>query len=578
MIQDIAFYVLCYILLWRMVGVHLIFHGAGLITNFPSFYTTWEFFTEHLAAPGGPIEYLSAFLSQLFYYSWLGALVITVQAWMLGLCTAYLLRASGFKRWRVIRYVPALLLLVLYGRYTYFLPTTMALLAALLCACAYMAAAQRKALGSSLVSFALLSLVCYYGAGGAFLLFALVCIIYELLFTGRWWLGLSYGPVAVGLPFVVGAFGFGMIHVYSQSLPISWQLLSYEMRARWVEFVYALYLLVPAVMLAGRARPVLGAKFRRRNGNVVVKARRKPQKKAGDRPGTAPSWSQRSPRFSWAVQTAAVVGIAAAVAFGSIDRQRKNCFAIDYYALHKMWPEVIAAGRRQPNDRFVMHAVNRALYHTGRLGNEMFRWPQQPEYLLLAGALVNLVKGNIGTARVYLGALDQTLFHRAWARECIELLASDPNLTTDRDVQRLRSIALEHDFLSVTPATYQMLRRLLEKNPKNRMAFEYMMASCLVNKQLATFIKHIQRFKELGYRTLPTHFEEAALTYVYGTRKPLYLGGYEPRTELRRQIEGFLAVMNRYRGNPAAALAELAPQYRYTYVFYHVYAQPNRTK
>ena len=79
--RDIVFFVPFGIFLWRVVGTHLIFHGAGRITAFPSFYTTWQFFARHLSAPGGPVEYTAAFLSQLFHYAWLGAIVITLQAW-----------------------------------------------------------------------------------------------------------------------------------------------------------------------------------------------------------------------------------------------------------------------------------------------------------------------------------------------------------------------------------------------------------------------------------------------------------------------------------------------------------------
>ncbi len=619
-IRDIVFYALFCAFLWQTVGIHLIFHGAGRITNFPSFYTTWSFFTEHLSAPGGPVEYLSAFLSQLFYYSWLGALVITIQAWMLGSCAAYLLRVSGFKRCQVIRYVPALLLAILYGRYTYFLPTTMALLVALLCACAYLAIAQRKAPGSSMVVFVLLSLACYYGAGGAFLLFALVSVIYELMVARRWRLGLAYAAVAVALPFAVGGLGFDLIEVYSKSLPISWTLRYYKPRTRWIELVYTLYLLVPVIMLAGGVWSLLESTLQRRRADAPAKNRKTPSRKGAGQLTRILSWYRQSPKLNWVVQTVIVLGIGTITAFGSLDREQRNWFAVDYFASHKMWPEVLAAGTRQANDRFVMHAVDQALFQTGRLGDEMFRWPQRPEFLFLtdvppnqahwltfnvylemglinaaehamtecleglgdrpmilrALALVNLVKGNAGTARVYLGALNQTLFHRDWARRYIDLLDTDPILTTDRRVQQLRSMALEHDFPSVAPPTPQMLQELLKKDPRNRMAFEYMMASCLLNKELATFAKYVPLFEQIGYVTLPRHFEEAALAYVYGTRKPLHLGDYRPRDKLRRQIESFLGILKRHRGDKQAALAELVSQHRNTYMFYYTYAQPNQ--
>ena len=124
---------------------------------------------------------MAAFLSQLFYYPWLGALVIAAQAWLLGHCLAYLLKTMGFKYGQLARYIPAPAAGGALRRYAYFVPTTMALLAALLFASGYVAIAKRRSLGVSLVVFAMLSAACYYSAGGTYLLFALVCIIYEVM-------------------------------------------------------------------------------------------------------------------------------------------------------------------------------------------------------------------------------------------------------------------------------------------------------------------------------------------------------------------------------------------------------------
>ena len=619
-LRDAVFYTLFYAFLWQMVGMHLIFHGAGRITNFPSFYTTWGFFAEHLSEPGGPVEYLSAFLSQLFYSSWLGALVVTTQAWLLGLCTACLARAASLKRGAAIRYIPALLLAVLHGRYTYFLPTTMALLVALLCACSYVAAARRRTGTIRFAAFALLSLLCYYTAGGAFLLFALVCVIYEALIARRWQGSLGYAAFAAALPFALGGLVFSLADVYSKSLPISWTLLYYESRRRWIELVYALYLLAPVSLLIAGLWSVRKSASPQPQAQTPVKGRKKGAGK-GSRPfDRVLLWYRQSPGLGWTLETTLVLAVGAAVALGGLDRKQRNFFTVDYYAYYKIWPEVLTAGRRQVNDRFVMHAVDRALYETGRLGEEMFRWPQRPEFLFLTDvprkqahwatfdlylemglpnaaehaltecleglgdrplvlqplALVNLVKGNVGTARIYLGALTRTLFHRAWAEQYLALLDTDPNLTTDQRVQQLRARILEKEFPSVAPPSPGMFLGLLEKDPGNRITFEYMMASHLLNKRLATFANYVPYFERIGYPTVPTYFEEAALTYVYGTRKPLHMGNYQPRPELRRQTESILGILTRYGGDKRAALSELTPKYRNTYMFYYLYAPPGQ--
>ncbi len=618
LLRDALCYGLLFLFLWWVVEIHLIYHGAGQISNFPCFHATWRYFAEHLMAPGGPGEYLSAFLSELFYYSWLGALVITMQAWLLGLSVAYLLRAVGGRRWDILHYVPALLVAVLYGRYTYFFPTIMALLIALLSSCAYLAVARGKTKVVGLVTFILLSLPCYYVVAGAFLLFAVVCIIYEGMIAGRWRLSLLYTALAVALPYGMGALGFGLTDVYSRSLPVSWTLLYYPTRTSWIELVYALYLSAPAIVLAGGLWSVLQSVRHRREVPGSARSPQTPFRRALRPLGRAVTWYRQSPRLDWVVQTVLVLGVGVILGFWGLDRIRKNWFTVDYYAYQEMWPEVLAVGRRQVNDRFVMHAVDRALCHSGRLGDEMFRWPQRPENLFLTDlprrqtywatadlylemglinaaehaltecleglgdrpmvlqrlVLVNLVKGDLGTARIYLGVLSQTLFHNDWAERYLELLDADPNLATDQRVQRLRGLALERDFPSVSPPTAGMFLGLLEKNPGNRIAFEYMMASHLLNKRLAAFVKYVPLFEKLDYAELPTYFEEGLLTYVFGTKKTPPVGRYEPRKALYLQTKNVLDILTRHGGDKRAALPELMPKYGNTYIFYYLYAPP----
>src|SRR4030066_898986 len=113
LLQSFLFFILFYLYLWLYVDLRLMYHGAGIITNFPVFYKGWTFFLPFLSYPSGPLEYLSAFLSQFFYYSWAGTLVVTVQAWLLSVCIDYLLKAANLPRIRWICFILPILLLVL---------------------------------------------------------------------------------------------------------------------------------------------------------------------------------------------------------------------------------------------------------------------------------------------------------------------------------------------------------------------------------------------------------------------------------------------------------------------------------
>ncbi len=604
--QSLLFFALWYVYLWRIVEPHLLFHGAGAITDFPSFYRGWEFARAHLTSPGGPALYLSAFLSQLFYYSWLGALVVTLQAWATCLCIARLLDGTNLSRWRLAGYIPAVLLAALYGRYTWHFPTTLALLVALACACGYVALAHHQAAPATrLITFAILSLACYLVAGGAFLLFALLCALYEMQTIRGWRLTVAYIVLGAMVPYVIGALAFGVSldDAYTRLLPVSWRVLHYVERSRFVAVVYVLYLLVPAVILWG----LVGTRLRRSPVDDSAQTATKER-------------HLMNATLRWAVQTLLLIGVSAGIALASFDQKQKTRFAVDYYAFHGMWPKVLTEGRKNFNNRYVMHAVDRALYHTGRLGDEMFRWPQDPAYLFLTGtgrdwvhwqsfdvhldlgllnlaerslteslerlgerpmtlerlALINMVKGNVGTARIYLGALSKTLFHRRWAGYYLALLDADPSLSTDPTVQHLRSIALEQDRPLLGVSKEMLLLALLDKNGRNRMAYEYLMAWYLLNKQLPKFRNQAERLGELGYSELPRHFEEAILLYVYGTKQPLNLGGYQPRAQLQEQIGHILKTLDRHKGNRQAALPELAKYHGDTYFFYYLYAQPGK--
>ena len=625
-VQEAVVFSLFYLWLWQGVEPHLLFHGAGSITNFPSFYTTWRFFLEHTSYPGGWTEYLAAFLSQLFYHSWLGALVVTLQAWGLCLAIGYLLEAVGLRAWQAVRYVPAMLLLVVYGRYTYHFPTTLALLVAWVLACATFAAMRRWPRRSArITAFAVASLACYALAGGAFLVFACLCAMREWLFVKdrRWAMGCAVSAAAI--PYVVGVWGFGvsLVDAYTRLLPFSWRVLYYEPRSRYVTVVYAMVALVPAVWAAGGLGLWLRARARQGTASGPRRHQRTTRPRpAGSRVRVALSRIAARGQARWLVQTAAVIGLAAAVAAVSFDPREKTRFEVDYYAYHERWPEVLAKARRYPDNHFVVHAVNRALYHTGRLGSEMFQWPQEPECLFLTGpehkrvfwqtfdvyldlglenlaehaltegleglgdrpmilqrlAIVNLVKGNLGTARVYLGALTETLFHRDWARSYLSLIETDPELSSDRRVQALRSMSLAEDHPTVRLREEQMLRWLLDKNSKNQMAFEYLESWFLLTRQLPKFVESIGGLRDFGYTELPRSYEEAMLIYVYGSRKRLDLNGYKPSDQLQQRADEFSRIVSQYAADRQTTLREMQNHHRDTYFFYYLRVQPGKAR
>ena len=535
------------------------------------------------------------------------------------LCLNYLLEAINSPKDHLICFALPILLLVSYTQYTYYFITTMAFLTALLIACLYLKITLlRNNVFSCVIVYLILSVILYYISAGAFLLFAVLCSVYELIFRSRYKISLFYLLSTATIPYLLGVlvFGINTIDAFSSLLPFSWKILHYQARRRGVTIIYALYLLPPLTLILYG----LWWKVAEKLQTGKKQADRKPAKKHRNIISSLPAkiffWYLRSPKLEFSIELLLLLAIAGSAVHFSRNDSLRTRFKVDYYAFHKMWPELLTTAQRYPTDPFIAHAVNRALYHMGRLGYDMFSWPQDSDYLFLSDkkykwmywqvfdvfldlgvinlaendlteclegigdrpmvlqrlALINMVKGNLDSAKIYLGALSKTLFDADWAKHYLDLLQTDPNLSTDKYIRHLRSVCLDKDCLTFSLFKERTLSWLLEKNSQNRMAFEYLMAWYMLNKQLGKFVQNLERLHDLGYREVPTHYEEAALIYVYGTGKPIQLNGYLSNPEKRRQIEDFSKLLNRYGVDKKAAFNELSRNFRNTYFFYYTYA------
>ena len=506
-----------------------------------------------------------------------------------------------------------ILLLVPYCQYTYHFGTTFALLVALFFICLYLRIAPKGQI-AALPTFLITSLILYVIAGAAYLLFALFCAIHEVLFKRRWLPGAACTLLAVIIPYVVGVLilDVSIIDAFSNVLPFSWKTLHYEILNTTALTLYLLYLLIPFATLAiGLWRALAEARSAKTSNRKAHKTHAKIFSRHAARPAVR-----------YAIQTCLLFAIAGIVVFFFYNKKRKVVFEVDYCAYHRMWPELLDASRRYPTDYFVVYAANRALYHTGRLTSDLFSYYQNPDTLLLTArdhskeywkkfdtyidlgrinmaehllteslekfgprpmilkrlALINMVKGNIGAARIYLSALSKTLWDADWANNYVERLDSDPGLSKDKYIQRLRSMIVDKNY-DFSRLNINVLSDLLEKNNQNQMAFEYLMAQYLLTKQLDKLVRNLDRLDDFDYPQIPRLYEEAVLLYTSHNQKPVNLKGRQisPRTHQRAQgfSDIFLTLHSggnmataRDRPDRLVAFGKLANSYGDSYFFY----------
>jgi hypothetical protein len=193
-------------------------------------------------------------------------------------------------------------------------------------------------------------------------------------------------------------------------------------------------------------------------------------------------------------------------------------------------------------------------------------------------ALVNMVKGDIDTAGVYLRSLSKTLFDADWANNYLSRLKSDSGLSTDQDIQQMRELIAEKDGIWVFTENETPLLDLLERNRRNKMAFEYLMAWFLVTRQLDKFVDNLGRLDDFEYTRIPRHYEEAILLYSYAKSRTVDLHGRRISSESQASFSEFDRILSMYASNTQAAYNHLASKYGNSYYFYHVYGHSGMKK
>ncbi len=602
------FFLLFYLYVWLVIDPRLIHHSIGIVTHYYSFsfHTGWPFFCEHLARIGGLVEYGTRLFSQFYAFGWVGALIVTAAAWCASLFTDMLSRRAGRPRGNVLRYVPAALVLEMYGTYSHPLSPILSLLVALGGFALYVRLAPRAPI-KRLPVLLLACLILYHIAGAGSLLFPVMVAVDEFLIAGR--KPVAAAALACGLvvPWTAGTLlGLDLKEAYGSFLVSAAGVVP----GRW-PLTLALYLFFPTV-LAGTA--VWGA-ARARNVSPAPKRR----SRRGDS-----SPSRESRRFlpgrmpARIMATAAFFsGVAAAIWF-SLDSLARTMLEIDYHSQHERWTEVLRSADRLPQGLYSVRChrnIMLALYHTGRLGDEMFRYPQRPgvdlfhtpqehrdmgtyyqesrllldvghvnhaercAYEALEGsgdqpavleqlAVISIVKGRPETARIFLNALAKHPFHRRAARDMLQRLEADSTLENDPRVSRIRGNMVHKDSVAIAMNVEEVFSALLEKNPHNKMAFELLMAYYLGAGRPEKVVANLPRLKDFSYPRVPRHYQEAWVICTGSPDSPPPIPGFGLDAEVLRRARDFRRITASAGGPQDAARTAWEAGLGDSYFFY----------
>jgi len=558
--------------------------------QFQLFLLTGDYFTSRIAFPGGFNGWLGDFLTQFYYLSFMGPLIIAALLLAIQLVTKGMLAiVNPDPKLFPVSFLPSLLAGMILCNEFYPLSSITGFLIAMVAGLIYMRiTGQTRRFITGLVLIPLI----YWIAGGSYLSLLLVIFAYELLVwrksgkgeeaskTGkgtfsRWLYFPALIILSAGIPFLV--------RQYLIQQPIMLTYITeyyYNLRTTLPGAVFLLFILPPVLMIAV-------------NLAVIREKRMKP---------------------ALAVQ-AGVFALLAFFGFRSFANfEAEQIMTYDYLVRNERWKDVVKyAERKPPRNYLSLSMLNLSLAKTGELGNSMFKYNQHGvnglflafnrEYVTaLMGSEIlyhlsltnacqeyafesmqtipdmgqsvrvikrlaetNLINGQYKVTEKYLGLLENTLFYRKWAKTMMTYPGNEEKINSHPDWGEKRKFSVRGDYFFHIKNVEAVLNRMVKENPGNRVAFEYLMAFYMINKDMRNFVNLIPVMEKMQYKTVPVSYQEAIM-YIVGLNSedpvndaPSYISR-ETKTRM-------MAYADIYTSRPDAE-ARLAEKYAATYWYY----------
>jgi hypothetical protein len=314
---------------------------------------------------------------------------------------------------------------------------------------------------------------------------------------------------------------------------------------------------------------------------------------------------------------AVVAGLGTLLTSRAYDAAKEDWMRYDFMVRMQMWNRImLRADAKNPDTPKTVSCLNLALGKTGRLPDSQFEYFQNgPDGLLppFSGdhtnpvstseiywhlgmvntaqrfafeaqeaipdfqksarlyrrlAETNIVNGDWDVARKYLKALHNARFYRQWADETATLLDAGTIFEKRPELTQARAYRLqEHDFLFSDTEMDSMLGLLNVEHPENEMALSYLMAWCLLRKDLDRFVECISLVKA---PMMPKAYQEALLLRWVLTHSDF--NGLPPYIAPAHAVRINRFITDLKAGNPEDKMREA---YGDTYWFYYYYRYRN---
>lgn len=558
------FYILCY-------------HEQMQLFRFDSLY-----FCSYLGQPGGLAKYAGSFLTQFYFYPVAGSIIIACIISVVFLLSYSIFRSCGhIGKLFFVPFVPAVLLMISFVSIHFDMSSALGILSALAGFRWYISLRRSVRFFAGIILITLL----YFIAAGNALLLIILMILFELFEKNTLYLLLPVAIWSVVLPWLAWRM------IYTVPAGEAFFALTPGNAPFPIAENYALWLSVPILYFLWR---LMASKVDFRN---------------------VASWKILVPN----ILITMVMAIGGACL--SRDVKAEILYRMTFEAQDNHWESVIALGKAYPTkNRLACYYTNLALANTGQMPYRMFHYKQlgviglfvdrdlthssmwylseifyhlgmtlEAEHCAFeamvgspkevnAQTLRRLTYTGISrrdstTAGKYIRNFEHSLAYRSWAkqqRKNLEQALADSSFIIPDGPKPSR----HSDFFIDYQYPDRTLLKILHDNPKHRMAFEYLMAYMMLEKdieQVKWCMDHF--FKNFDYPDIPVHYEEALMVYQNsGKDKNIqYTVSQATRERYNRYIRAYLASQGSRRN-----FEQLQKQFGDTYWFYLHFVDPTK--
>jgi hypothetical protein len=180
----------------------------------------------------------------------------------------------------------------------------------------------------------------------------------------------------------------------------------------------------------------------------------------------------------------------------------------------------------------------------------------------------SLVSGKYRMTEKYTGVLKNTLFYRKWAERYEKLIGDSLAIQSQTDLGKKVKMLPRSDFFIFLESPEQNLPLLVDQNPDNRVAFEYLMSWLLLTKEVEMLVNNIPLMKKMGYTRIPNHIEEAIMIYYNSQGVFPDLVGLSISNETRLRFDQYFTTFMAARQNPATMQEKMQKQFSDTFWYY----------